>query len=388
MAFSDIVQSISSKVLPEKRGSLPLQPSATGGIGSGGVVPFEDDMIVSKPAIIFHASQVFFNFLAMCCFASVAAFQAKWKVGPSGLTGFALFVSIAGMFLSLFMLFVPVVYEKYDKGARLARALKEMRVSFILAGVGNVFSLLIAFITTISAWTEPGCKDASKDPNAKAKGKDFQNGLSGWCSTKKAGAIFFWLAFGFWLATFILAVLDWRSGKASRPRDPPFVHPEDPEDFDDDDATTGAGDNRKSAYSMSSPTTYSNPYDPANNSSQSPFSDNNRYSGVSTTAPTTTSAYGTAPSVPSIPAPRQSMDVYGAFSDPAPTGYTQPTPPPTFAPPISPPPTGPSRVLQYATSAAAADPYDAVRSKLNASRAQSPPRSQPPSYSSYPNPYQ
>ena len=44
MAFSDIVQSISSKVLPEKRGSLPLQPSATGGIGSGGVVPFEDDV--------------------------------------------------------------------------------------------------------------------------------------------------------------------------------------------------------------------------------------------------------------------------------------------------------------------------------------------------------
>ena len=39
-------------------------------------------MIVSKPAVIFHASQIFFNFLAMCCFASVAAFQAKWKVGP------------------------------------------------------------------------------------------------------------------------------------------------------------------------------------------------------------------------------------------------------------------------------------------------------------------
>lgn len=39
-------------------------------------------MIVSKPAIIFHASQAFFNFLAMCCFASVAAFQAHWGVGP------------------------------------------------------------------------------------------------------------------------------------------------------------------------------------------------------------------------------------------------------------------------------------------------------------------
>ena len=35
--------------------------------------------------------------------------------------------------------------EKYDKGARLARALKELRVSFILTGTGVTFSLLIAY---------------------------------------------------------------------------------------------------------------------------------------------------------------------------------------------------------------------------------------------------
>lgn len=134
---------------------------------------------------------------------------------------------------------------------------------------------MFSFIATISTWTEPGCKDASKDPNAKAKGKDFQNGLSGWCSTKKAGSIFFWFAFGmcplrvspssrlilfeaFWLGTFILAILDWRNGKSNRARDPPFVHPEDPEDFDEDDGTEDHGDNRKSGYSLS-PSTYSNP---------------------------------------------------------------------------------------------------------------------------------
>lgn len=45
MALSDYVQSITNKVLPEKRTSLPLQPSSTGvGIGSGGHVPFEDDV--------------------------------------------------------------------------------------------------------------------------------------------------------------------------------------------------------------------------------------------------------------------------------------------------------------------------------------------------------
>ena len=123
-------------------------------------------MIVSKPTIVFHASQVFFNFLAMACFASVAAFQAKWKVGPcaclvlsirdasdypaAGLSGFALFVSIAGIFLSLFMLLVPVIYEKYDKMTRLARALKEARVGFILTGVGNAFSLLIAYVSRVT----------------------------------------------------------------------------------------------------------------------------------------------------------------------------------------------------------------------------------------------
>lgn len=39
-------------------------------------------MIVSKPAIIAHTGQIFFNFLAMACYASVAAFQAKFHVGP------------------------------------------------------------------------------------------------------------------------------------------------------------------------------------------------------------------------------------------------------------------------------------------------------------------
>jgi hypothetical protein len=55
---------------------------------------------------------------------------------------------------------------------------------------------LDSFIVTISAFTQPGCKDASKDPHAKEKGKDFQKGLDGWCATKKAASVFLWLAFG------------------------------------------------------------------------------------------------------------------------------------------------------------------------------------------------
>jgi hypothetical protein len=128
-------------------------------------------MIISKPAIIFHISQIFFNFLAMACFASVASFQAKWGIGPckfitstAGLTGFAIFVSISGIFLAVFLLFVPVVYEKYDKLIRLARALKEVRVGFILVGSGCIFSLLIACVfilpPLISVLTS-GCTDLS-----------------------------------------------------------------------------------------------------------------------------------------------------------------------------------------------------------------------------------
>jgi len=55
-------------------------------------------------------------------------------------------VSVAGMCLSAFMLLVPVAYEKYDKFVRLARALKEVRVGFILTGTGVTFSLLIACV--------------------------------------------------------------------------------------------------------------------------------------------------------------------------------------------------------------------------------------------------
>jgi hypothetical protein len=59
--------------------------------------------------------------------------------------------------------------------------------------------ILARFIMTISAWTEPGCKNAANDPNAK-KGDQFKNALAGWCDTKKAGAIFTWLAFSKFLS--------------------------------------------------------------------------------------------------------------------------------------------------------------------------------------------
>lgn len=306
------------------------------------MVPFDDEMIISKPAIIFHSGQIFFNFLAMICFASVASFQASWGVGPSGLTGFALFTSIAGMFLSAFLLLVPVCNEKYDKLVRLARALKEVRIGFILTTAGTAFSLLIAFVVTISAWTQPGCKDPNQDPNAKVKGTGFKKGLDGFCSSKKAGAVFLWLAFGFWLCSFILLIHDWRSGKLFvSSRDPPFSIPE-AHDVDEGDEETIY---RPQGKPVSVPQAR---YDPSATISD-PFTDTNRNSHATMYSPTPNPVTAHA-----IPAARPSIDVYGAFSDPAPSGFG--TSSPVRQNPVEPPRI--SRTMQYA------DPYSAVRSSV------------------------
>ncbi|KAJ3775722.1 hypothetical protein FB446DRAFT_723903 [Lentinula raphanica] len=365
MDFLDTVKSGIRKAIPGPSKKAPAGFGGTGGISSSGAMAYEDDMIISKPAIVFHVSQIFFNFLAMACFASVASFQAKWNVGPSGLSGFTLFITIMGMLLSAFMLVIPVLYEKYDKFVRLARALKEVRVGFILTGTGSIASLLIAFIVTISAWTEPGCKNPDNDPHA-SKGDSFKSGLSGWCSTKKAAAIFLWLAFVFWAASTILLIINWRQGKLLGPRDPPFEHPADEEyhvgqthDEDEDEGYTHI----PPANSIPSNTAGVAPQAAAN-----PFSDSNRYSG----APSGTTAYSsyTAPTSYAPPASRPSMDAYGAFSDPPPTGFgaaTQTSPAAAASPPSLPDPDlGPrvSRTMQYA------DPYAAVRASLAGGQSQ------------------
>ncbi|KAG0697364.1 hypothetical protein DFH29DRAFT_1071650 [Suillus ampliporus] len=380
MSFIETLQNGLDRMLPQRTKSSVVPPV---GIGNGrGMVNYEDDMIISKPAIIFHISQIFFNFLAMACFASVASFQAKWKVGPSGLSGFAIFVSVSGIFLAVFLLFVPVVYEKYNKFTRLALALKEVRVGFILVGSGCIFSLLIAFVTTISAWTEAGCKNADDDPHA-SLGDSFTSALPGWCSTKKAGAIFFWLAFAFWLASFILLFIDWRSGNLrTPPRDPPFTRP-------DADIEEGEEEEEEGGHSYQPVATHTAPTYPHqstydnSNAVASPFADSNRLPTAPTNASTTylstappstnrfstadsssnrTSAYSTAPYDHYCSHDEPSMDAYGAFSDPAPSGFGGVST--AYAPPPS-DPEAPrvSRTMQYA------DPYAAVRASLATSTA-------------------
>jgi hypothetical protein len=68
----------------------------------------------------------------------------------AGLSGFAVFVSVMGIFLALFLLLVPVVNEKFDKLTRLARALKEDRTTFVLVGTGTTLTFLLAYVVSTS----------------------------------------------------------------------------------------------------------------------------------------------------------------------------------------------------------------------------------------------
>lgn len=110
--------------------------------------------------------QIFLSFIAMCCFASVASFQAQFHVGPctcisrlqagsgadkwtttAGLSGLSIFIAVVTLLLSSFLVAVPVIYDKYDKFHKVARALRELRVGFIVNGAGAILTLLAAYVS-------------------------------------------------------------------------------------------------------------------------------------------------------------------------------------------------------------------------------------------------
>ena len=186
--------------------------------------------------------------------------------------------------------------------------------------------------------------------------------------------------------------MDWRSGKllaSLTPRDPPFTRPQATHEEE------GEEEEEDAPYSHVPPvrrTTASNSHDNSN-LPQSPFADPNRYSGghsqMTASAP---SVYTPAPQAVGRP----SMDAYGAFSDPAPSGFgtsrynqvasgytnsystTSPARSNSGGPPVLPEPDlGPmvSRTMQYA------DPYAAVRASIAGGSGS--PTSVPPSYESY-----
>jgi hypothetical protein len=195
-------------------------------------------------------------------------------------------------------------------------------------------------------------------------------------------------------------ILDWRSGKLHPHRDPPFqrpqpTHDEEEGEEEDEDATyehvppvrrTTAG----------STTRYDNAESP-----QSPFADPQQQQRYHDTSQAGGGSTPYTPAVHQQPlAGRPSMDAYGAFDDPAPSGfgtanqggysappgaysssYRTASPPQQYSgPPILPEPDmgGPmvSRTMQYA------DPYAAVRATIAGQQGPSSPTAGPPSYDS------
>ena len=158
--------------------------------------------------------------------------------------------------------------------------------------------------------------------------------------------------------------MDWRSGRLPRPRDPPFhppveVHEEGYEEDNDEE----------SSYHHIPPVSHRTTTYDDNNAQSSPFSDNSRFRDSDVPSSVLPGGeYGGG----GVPAGRPSMDAYGAFSDPAPSGFG------SVAPPTSPggmPQPAVSRTMQYA------DPYAAVRASINPSLGAA--SSTPPSYETY-----
>lgn len=179
-------------------------------------------------------------------------------------------------------------------------------------------------------------------------------------------------------------IMHWRSGKARGPRDPPFDPPAGSEaggiydELEEDD--------EESSYGRVPPLRENS------NIAASPFSDNNAASNRNSQA----SSYvlppvggvgnfnspGVVPAAGSMPAARMSVDAYGAFSDPAPSGYGAPPPAQqaTFntASGLSDVSSaGVSRTMQYA------DPYAAVRASIGSTSPSYPGSTAPPGPPSY-----
>ncbi|KAL1406041.1 hypothetical protein Q8F55_007724 [Vanrija albida] len=190
--------------------------------------PILNEPTITRAQIVIHGAVMFLTFIAICTMGAVAGFQSKWLKTVSGGTGFTLFLLLLSFILSCILLTIPIVYDRWDRLKRSAQFLSQPRSKLILGIFGAILMLIAAFIVTISAWGAKGCKNPDNDPHEKL-GDDFKHGLKGWCTTKKASAIFDWFALGGWGALVALAGIEFRNDRqVTRHREPSFVPPQSP----------------------------------------------------------------------------------------------------------------------------------------------------------------
>lgn len=103
--------------------------------------------------------------------------------------------------------------KRFDKLKGMALFLKVPRTEFVLFSSCAISTLILGISTTVSAFTQVGCKDASLDPSASSAKAGFEAGLPGWCRTKRAGAIFSWFSFGGWVVFLVWSYIAFRRNR-------------------------------------------------------------------------------------------------------------------------------------------------------------------------------
>jgi hypothetical protein len=204
----------------------------------------ESDSIVGK---VLRGLEVFFPFINLCILIAQAAFQSKWKVGPSARVILSILVCTLGLFYSGLVRkslprFRALRIRSGDIAANVVKAVvasfiladdwrflrgferffKQIRVSIILDSSQVTLNLMMAAIATASACSS-GCKDPSKDPHAEIEG--YTDALPSFCRNKRASAAFFWLTLGaasVTLARCIMHVVQIRKVPQTSAFTPPF----------------------------------------------------------------------------------------------------------------------------------------------------------------------
>ncbi|MBW0527158.1 hypothetical protein O181_066873 [Austropuccinia psidii MF-1] len=200
-----------------------------------------DDQDTSLIQVVIRGATLFFILINLFIYIAIAIFQKKWQVGPSGLTGLAIFVLLQGFLHALLLLCVPQIYERTDMLRGFARAIRLTRVQFIIYGTQTGLALLLSLTTTISAYSQ-GCKDPNQDPHA--SNKDYISHLGGFCRNKRAAAAFWWFSFLCFALSLAIVFKSWYSIRKLGPAHAAFEPPQGVgiKNTDDEEEETRADD--------------------------------------------------------------------------------------------------------------------------------------------------
>ncbi|CAG8570865.1 6204_t:CDS:1 [Ambispora leptoticha] len=163
----------------------------------------------------FRGTQVFFAFLAMATIAAVISFDNKY-VSSKILDNLYLFILLISMFVAGAIVGIPYVYLQYGKLKPMARALRHLRVEFVLSAIWAFLLFIVTLGVTIEiAFRKCAPSDYSEEflnytAGNKTNGEHlFEKGLKGACTTQRASIAFGWFALASWIGSMLLITKGW-----------------------------------------------------------------------------------------------------------------------------------------------------------------------------------